>query len=213
MVARNRMVLSGPLGTPEVERWSISLHFTGDGGGSILDPVGLQTWANTAATYLSGADVELTALAQTMSTATGIDRVDIYGYAATGPAVAVAGADCAFSGNGAIESPFQIAAVASLLTDRPGASYRGRMYWPAMGATVTTSGTFSEAPSLPAEFAEMLVALGNTDGFVTAILGVYSPTVNVVTPVTSIRVGNVLDTQRRRRESVPESFTSASIIP
>lgn len=213
MVARNRMVISGGMGSPEVERWSVTLNFTLDGGGAVTSPTDLQTWANNAADFLDAADVEQASISAIMSTLVDADRVDIYAYGPTGGALAVAGADCAMSGTGAVESPFQVAVCVSLLTDRPGASYRGRMYWPACGASVNSNGTYSEAPQLAPDFAELLVGLGNIDGTSTAILGVYSPTANVVTPVTSVRVGNVLDTQRRRRDQVPESYTSAAIIP
>lgn len=213
MVARNRMVLSGPLGSPEVDNWSITLHWTLDGGGAVTNQTDLQSWADNAAAVLDGLETNQATLANLLSTVSEVERVDLYAYGDSGPAVAQASASCSGAGLGAIEAPFQVAAVMSLLTGRPGASYRGRAYWPAMGATMGSGGTFSEAAGAATDFAELITELGDIDGTSTAICVVYSPTLDVVTPVTSVRVGNVLDTQRRRRDRVPESFSTVGIIP
>lgn len=213
MVARNRMVISGGMGNPEVERWSTSLNWTVDGGGAVTAPSDLQLWADNAAAALDLGATNHSTLSSIMSTLVNVDRVDIYAYGPTGGAIAVAGSPCSWDGTGPVESPFQIATVMSLLTARPGSSYRGRVYWPACGATVNSNGTYAEFATLALDFAELVTELGNIDGTSTGILGVYSPTANVMTPVINVRVGSVLDTQRRRRDQVPESYVNAGIIP
>lgn len=213
MVARNRLVISGYLGSPQVERWSVSVHYALAGGGAILDPVGLQTWATRAAGVLDAGETPYNDLAGLLSTVGGADRVDIYGYGPTGPAIATANASCAFSGGGTLRAPFDTAVAFSLNTDRAGRSYRGRIFWPGLGVLVGTNGRWNATFDHAVDMANLLQALGNTDGTVTAQLQVYSPTRNEVTPVTSVRVGNVTDSQRRRRESLTETYVQANITP
>lgn len=97
------------------------------------------------------------------------------------------------------------------------ASGRGRVYWPALGlvpmpATLRVLNT--QTPLLATEWKTFLTAsavaaataYGLTpplDGFDPAI---YSPTKKTLTKVATIRVGDVFDTQRRRRDAMPETY-------
>lgn len=121
------------------------------------------------------------------------------------------------TGSAAIRLGAQNAVVCSIRTDSPGASGRGRVYWPALGATVGTNGRLSApAPgSLVADFKAYFLAMRSalatafpTIGF---DLAVRSKTTKTTPHAVRIQVGNVIDTQRRRRDSLPESYTSLTI--
>lgn len=117
--------------------------------------------------------------------------------------------------------PFQTSVVLSLRTTTPGASGRGRLYWPALGAQVSTSTLRLTGPT---PTAVATAAVTYLDGIETALktalhpapslidfrLAVYSPTRGTKTDVSRIEVGDVLDVQRRRRDRVPEAISSVS---
>lgn len=112
----------------------------------------------------------------------------------------------------------QDALVISLRTSTPGARGRGRMYWPALGASLSSS--FQLSTPTPANVASdaklWLNAIGNemNDVYIgmasalRVVLSVRSTTDHVCRDVTSLQIGSVLDTQRRRRDSLPEAYQS-----
>lgn len=117
-------------------------------------------------------------------------------------------------GTGSANKPFQTSLVSSLLTGRPGRSYRGRLYWPAMGAIIsfndlrvpdTNLQQYTEAIGL---VLEQIAAIGEPEN--DATLSVVSETLSVLTPVTQISCGDVLDVQRRRRDSLIEGRATVS---
>lgn len=122
------------------------------------------------------------------------------------------------TGSGTASKSPQDALVFSLRTATPGAKGRGRMYWPAIGATLTTS--FQISNPAVADIADgaktWLNAIGDAmnDYWVSiafarsVVLSVRSVTDHVCRDVTSLQVGSVLDTQRRRRDILPETYTS-----
>lgn len=123
-------------------------------------------------------------------------------------------------GTGSTVFPLQTAVVTSLRTSTPGASGRGRLYWPAIGATLNGSFRLS-APSpssvaadtktfLSALGAAMLAALAPTPPWTSVHLAVRSKTNHATPHVTSIQVGDIVDTQRRRRDSIPEGYTAVT---
>lgn len=114
----------------------------------------------------------------------------------------------------------QDAVVFSLRTSTPGPRGRGRMYWPALGALVSSSFSLATpTPALLAAGAKVWIA-----SIKTAMDGVYigaasalrvAPSVRSVTDhtcrdITSIQVGSILDTQRRRRDILPESYATVT---
>jgi hypothetical protein len=94
--------------------------------------------------------------------------------------------------------PPQASLVFSSTTDRTGKSYRGRNYWPATGATLTTGGLYAVTQALVDEFAAVVAAVASSAP--TGGMGhvIYSNLLDVVTPVTGYRCDAVIDTQRRR---------------
>ena len=107
-----------------------------------------------------------------------------------------------------------MAIVATLLTGRAGRSYRGRVYIPGTGAT-DASGNFTSAlaTGLATSVANFLskAATRSLNG------GVFIPSVTSATrlentPITRVRVDNVNDTQRRRRDKVIATASSTVSI-
>lgn len=114
--------------------------------------------------------------------------------------------------------PLQTSLCISLVTARSGPSGKGRFYLPAPGASLGADTRMSQADT--ASFATSAKAfLVAVDAAWTATpgptsiggnVGVYS-TKGFVSPVTGVRVGRVLDTQRRRRGDLVEEYVALSI--
>lgn len=106
--------------------------------------------------------------------------------------------------------PPQCSIVVSLRTAFASRSDRGRYYLPAISSDqLTPAGRLSSTPQnailsavVAAHSAEILVGAG-------CPLVVYSRKNRAVEPVVSIDVGDVIDTQRRRRDKLVESRVSA----
>lgn len=126
----------------------------------------------------------------------------------------------AIGGTSAANKTPQDAVVLSLRTSTPGARGRGRMYWPALNAALDT--TFHLATPSPATIAtdaktllkligdQLNAELAANSIVATVELAVRSQTLHECNPVVRIQVGNVLDTQRRRRDSLVEAYASTS---
>jgi hypothetical protein len=111
--------------------------------------------------------------------------------------------------------PPQTSVVVSLRTDTAGGRGRGRLYWPALGALITTSTLRWSETQRTAFLTEaktylsaMATALNTAFGEDTAVPVVWSRAAQARPYVTSIQLGNVLDTQRRRRDGMVESYVS-----
>lgn len=215
MVARNKVVISGSIGTPEIETWSISCHFGGPGVGNLQTPTELQDWAEDIFT-LATDQTDQAALAVLISSEGTINQVSTYYYDETGPAVSTGqSSQTAVVGLTPPEHPPQCSVVVSLLTGLAGRSRRGRMYLPGMGASMSVS-TYLLDSGQQQDIAEQLALLlsGMADvgsGVASIFPVVYSATLNVLTPVSQVAVGNVIDTQRRRRDGLNESYLFADV--
>lgn len=125
------------------------------------------------------------------------------------------------TGSGTAYKPAQIALVVSLRSNSALASGRGRLYVPATGVPMD-SATLRLSPTTTLAVANAMKT------YLTAVcdaakaqltpvslvqfgISVYSPTKKTLTPVTSLRVGNVLDTQRRRRDSLMELYSTVPL--
>lgn len=115
----------------------------------------------------------------------------------------------------------QTACVISLRTATPGSSGRGRLYWPALGATINTTtlrfslpGNDVTAPAASSYLDAIETALKEelhaTPSLIDLHLCVVSPTTGQRHDVDRIEVGNILDTQRRRRDRMIEARYSVS---
>jgi hypothetical protein len=116
------------------------------------------------------------------------------------------------TGSGTFPHPYQTSSVTSLRTGFPGGQGRGRLYWPATGGqidattlrfTSTLTGTFVTGVRQYLTLIQAAVAAsaGPCD------LAVWSRTGTAFHKVTSIRQGDVADTQRRRRDTLNEAYT------
>ena len=120
------------------------------------------------------------------------------------------------AGTGPGNKTFQTSVVGSLKTTAGGSHGRGRLYWPATGietnpATLRVTSTVHA--NLVTGFKSYLQLIETAlDGAVdeTVGLAVWSRTTSSSALVTQIRVGDVLDTQRRRRDAVPETYIAAT---
>lgn len=119
-------------------------------------------------------------------------------------------------GTGGALMPAQCAIVVSLRSDTPGPSGRGRIYWPAVGATIGNALRLSGP--LPATIgADMKTYLSSIEGALTASfaalpfdLAVRSRTRKTTPHINRLQVGDVIDTQRRRRDNLPESYVTTA---
>jgi hypothetical protein len=133
--------------------------------------------------------------------------------------------------NGAMTSvlPNQCSLVVTLLTARAGRTGKGRIYLPAAGFVLNTAGRIATADIavLVPVIKTMLDGL-NTDlnaqmpGVKLAVQSAVAAAIQwpwtgtegayVGAAINSFRVGDVVDTQRRRRASLIEAYTSAALV-
>lgn len=112
-----------------------------------------------------------------------------------------------------VPRPPQVACAVSLNTDLRGPSGKGRFYLPLPAVSVEATNSYrmsvADAESIRGSVKTLLDSLNNNPGF-----DIFSPSVVVAstkgfnTPVTSVRVGRVLDTIRTRRNKLVESYTA-----
>lgn len=117
------------------------------------------------------------------------------------------------AGTSSVTLPFQAAAVLSLRALAGGASGRGRLYWPLTGMVLVST----TSRILPATVSALLSAFEEYLGFIeqainasvdeTVRLAVWSRTNQSASSVARLQMGDVMDTQRRRRDAVTESYT------
>ena len=218
MAVRNRLVINGSLGAGQQEAWSTGVTFSEPPGLEIVEgATALTAWANDVLEILR-TEVAVQPLRSLLALTAGrIDNVVAYQYEESGPAVATGTSGGAVvAGSGTLSMPPQASTVFSLLTGFAGRSFRGRMYWPNQTAEVgnTLKMTAPTPAFLAAAMATFLQSAANagveSDGFQP---GVYSPTLDLVTPVTAVAVGDVIDTQRRRRDDLVEVYATVSVVP
>lgn len=208
MPGYNKVVLSGTLASG-AEIWSTGVAFS-----SVEGPVTLQgdcqAWANGIAAGLSAFIAGTTSLESGLSGNGAITETRVYYYPTTdGPATAVGVAAGNTVGTGAGNQPLQSSAVLSLRTGVAGRRTRGRMYWPALAIAPNNFGVYSAATAgaMVSDAVLLLEFLREANpvssNFYPAVV---SKVGNLVTPVTTVSVGNVPDTQRRRRNGLVETY-------
>lgn len=206
-----RMVVDGSL--PGAERWSCGINFLSDG----IPPTqaALSGAAEDMLTRLKGATAGATTLRQLLSTAGSIDVVRLYWYSGVGSPAAMVGQSTGAAQPGllTVNLPNQCSRVHSLLTGIPGKRTRGRFYWPNVTSTANSSGRDSSVSTSTAT--NVAIELGAL-ALLTPQAGVKRPAVvsvagGLVTPVTSLSIGNVIDTQRRRRDAIVEAYSTVLV--
>lgn len=204
------------------QTWSCSFRFrsaSGDDPGGIADiQTKLETWRDALKAGVGGVlfDAPLLAL---MGGATRVTTLRCAAVAATGKetAVAIVEGPALFIGNGATSMPQQVACAFSLDTGAPGASNRGRVYWPALAASLGSDGylTSDTTDALSTAMGDFLHFAANagataiTPGLTPAVVSTVKEQARVITQV---RVGNRLDIQRRRADKQDETY-SVAVVP
>jgi hypothetical protein len=202
------------------ETWSCTLRTTLVEAGvpqadlSTLAAAAAAAW-KTAVTSMNGwpATVGLSGV-----TARSVDSRGITTTLAEGTAIAPA------IGAGSQTLPNQCATVVTLLTARAGRTGKGRIYLPLLGlALVTTSGLIAPASvtDIASGTRNLIVSLNTALAALATApkIAVQSKTSSAQSPgeytgaaITSVKVGNVVDTQQRRRASLVEAYTASAAV-
>lgn len=205
-----RLSIEGAL--PGGEVWSINPCWSVEPPGIAVDFDDCQAIATAAAAIDPGAAVK-----GAMNSATTITsvRVEARTYAGVLEALAEAPLATPLVGGGTSPKSFQSAWVVSLRTTTPGGRGRGRLYWPA-----TAQNTDSSTLRVPTAARDSFAAGFKTylSGLETAVratialsrLVVWSRTGVTAHGVSSIQVGDILDVQRRRRDTLTEAYKTVA---
>jgi hypothetical protein len=197
-MALYRMVASG---TTPGESWSFTLH--AEGSLSTADAATAFGDALTAAWAGGMDDVTTADVDCTLASVAALDP-------ATDGQLTRAEVVLALTGVATGEMlPFQCATVISLLSASATRHGRGRFYLPPLAVSTVDGGLISAAAitSLDTAWTAFFDSL-NTDGVNPVIR---NRTGHISTPVTGARVGNVFDTQRRRRNKLVEVYTAIAV--
>ncbi len=197
-MALYRMVASG---TTPGESWSFTLH--AEGSLSTADAATAFGDALTAAWAGGMDDVTTADVDCTLASVAALDP-------ATDGQLTRVEVVLALTGVAAGEMlPYQCATVISLLTDSATRHGRGRFYLPPLATGTVDGGLISAAAitSLDTAWTAFFDSL-NTDGLNPVVR---NRTGHISTPVTGARVGNVFDTQRRRRNKLVEVYTAIAV--
>lgn len=209
-----RVSLGGDM--PSGEKWSINpiyrpavpLALSNDEATAMATAIATTTWLSS----LTGLNV------------TGVNfrtvRVEARNLAGDLESVGEAAKATPVAGSSATPHPFQTALCLSLLTGAAGASGKGRLYFPATGVPmaaatlrVTSTAQSDFLAGMNTWLASVRTQVRSVGGWSTAVLGVWSRTQASSRVVLSIRAGDIVDTQRRRRDAVSESYSSAAVAP
>lgn len=115
-------------------------------------------------------------------------------------------------GSGTPLRPAQCAIVLSLRTNTPGGSGRGRLYWPALGDAIGADLRYSSTVTnqfctdMRVYLNAIRSALATAFPTIGFDLAVRSRTTHTTPHVVRIQTGNVIDTQRRRRDAMIEDY-------
>lgn len=215
-----RIVFKGSIGT--VEQWSTSVAFGIVGlAPDVPDQAAADDIAGRIAANQTTVLVPLT-LRTLLSAGGTIDTVRVEKRAEDESILTISERLLAVAlvGTGTANKTPQDSVVFSLRSSTPGARGRGRMYWPALNATLSATWQMTApAPATLVSDVKTWLQASNTaiDAYYISIasvlraaLSVRSVTDHVCRDVNQIQIGSVLDTQRRRRDALPESYVNAA---
>lgn len=213
-----RISLSGTLGNQEV--WSVNPAFNETTNVGNWDQEVGQKAADAVAAVAVPAALKSLASSAVVGTRVRVERRSDAG-------ALIGAAEAAWSGMGAgtgtATKPPQTSTVLSLRSNVPGARGRGRLYWPALGASISPSTlriaggvTIDNIATAAATYLDGLAsalkgALAPAPSLIDYDLCVVSPTTGTRTRIIRIEVGDVLDVQRRRRDRMPEQYFSVAM--
>lgn len=114
-------------------------------------------------------------------------------------------------------APYQTSQVFSLRSEAPGGRGRGRLYWPAISSGMSSTTLRLSSAHNTGIIAAMKTYLSGVGDALEAPLGltgaglvVWSRASADTFPVISLQTGDVLDTQRRRRDRATETYTTVA---
>lgn len=203
-----KIVLSGAL--PYGEQWSSSFWVAGTHPLDVTELTNVLTDINTQFNVGGGVYAKLA-----LYNPNTVTLPFLRGYQYQGGSAAAVTAQLASSftpGSATLTLPNQCAMVLTELTNRPGRSYRGRMYLPILSGSAVASGKWGPTvcDAVAGAFATAFGAFNNIgDGKVS----VMSSRTSAITQVSSLYVDDVIDTQRRRAQSITPVKHSASVAP
>lgn len=130
--------------------------------------------------------------------------------------ISIQGRTTPVSGSGAVRLTMQSALVVSLRTDTPGGSGRGRLYWPAIGVTLANTGRV-QTPAMTTFLGDFKNYLAGIDTDLSTAfapigfdLAIRSRLTHTTPHVVRLQAGDVVDTQRRRRDALAEAYTQTT---
>jgi hypothetical protein len=198
---------------PSGEEWSVNPVYKigGDFGVSVSNeqaqtiataiaavaiPAGFQGCMSSS-TYVLGARVEARSLSGTLET----------------QAEALKGSPT--NGTSSQGHSYQTSWVISLRTTTPGASGRGRLYWPATGQVLDVATLRPSSTAVNGFLTGAQTYLSALDAAIEATLTgvslvVWSRVTASTANVNRLQVGNVLDVQRRRRDALIENYSTVA---
>lgn len=215
MVSSNVVRIMGTL--PGGEVWSVNPKYGADSV-LVIGHQELQAWAD-AIGGLNGGSVLSANLRSTLGAGSYVTGVRVEHRNNEDKLVAAAERilPSPVQGSGAVRMPHTVAMVVSLRTALAGRAYRGRLYWPALAPALEADARFAPAFTLSvatatAKLLQDIADLALTAAGRTIFPAVVSQIQGVQTRITQVSVGDVPDTQRRRRDALAESH-SAAVMP
>jgi hypothetical protein len=180
-----------------------------------VDDVGLSSTADVADDAAAAFAAEPLALTRLLRDNDSVSSLVVYrlpslGGPATEVEERILGVPGTSSGLNAL--PNQVAVVASLRMGYPGRSRRGRMFLPCRSSAALNADGFLNDTVRPLVAQDVADLFGNFNNALSGRrVAVLSPTTGSAFPVTSVDVGNVCDTQRRRRNALSEVRSTVSV--
>lgn len=216
-MSHNRLILRGTLYSSE--RWSVNLSYKGivpaNPDFDLNTYEELSGWADDAADVL-GTGQDISELRRLLGAYGNISSIRTEYVTSAGTVGAAAEKQLVpITGTTGGTSPSQTSVVFSFRTGRPGRSYRGRVYWPAAGASIASLGTVASTISLSnaaGQLAALYKDMGRRSLDADLQPVVWSKALSVVTPVTQVSVNDIPDTQRRRANEL-SGTTWVSAMP
>lgn len=221
-MARYRVTFGGRL--VAAQRWSIGFSFF-DGqedatvpSAPIMAAFAQQMYADFISAAWSTATAPATPISARISTDGNLDQCRAYAYAVTGAATAGTvgvSTGAAVAGTSAPTMPPQVAIVASLRSDFPGRSNRGRVYIPNRTAVLSANGqvTASVCTGVATAIANFLSLARTRTINGRPIIPIVDSSTTTDSEIVRVTVDSVLDTQRRRRDKlVAETVASAPLV-
>lgn len=197
-------------GMPGGEVWSVNPCFGYVAPGLPFSEEDLNEIATAVAA------VEIGSLQTLMSGFTNVQgvRVEARNWDGTMDGAAEATRSSFINGSGSSRHPYQTSVVFSLRTLNPSQRAKGRLYWPATGTPIDTDSLRLSSTTRDAIAAGAVTYLEAVETAINSVVDgarliVWSRASAAGYYVTRVVVGDVLDTQRRRRDTLVENYTSA----